>query len=49
MTYPSASDPQEYPRMTPAVQALIAINVAVMFLQRTVVSGLPGLTPTTRA
>ncbi len=29
--------------MTPAVQALIAINVAVMFLQRTVVSGLPGV------
>jgi membrane associated rhomboid family serine protease len=27
--------------MTPAVQALIAINVAMLFLQRTVVSGLP--------
>jgi membrane associated rhomboid family serine protease len=41
MTYPSSTDPQEYPRMTPAVQALIVTNVAVMFLQRTVVSGLP--------
>jgi membrane associated rhomboid family serine protease len=41
MTYPSSSDPQDYPRMTPAVQALIAINVAMLFLQRTVVSGLP--------
>jgi membrane associated rhomboid family serine protease len=43
MTYPSSPEPQDYPRMTPAVQALIAINVAMMFLQRTVVSGLPGL------
>ncbi len=43
MTYPSAPDSQDYPRMTPAVQALIAINVAMLFLQRTVVSGLPSV------
>ena len=29
--------------MTPAVQALIAINIAMVFLQRTVVSGLPSV------
>src|ERR671917_246028 len=43
MTYPSAPDSQDHPRMTPAVQALIAINVAMLFLQRTVVSGLPSV------
>src|ERR687895_2655804 len=43
MTYPSSTDPQDYPRMTPAVQALIAINVAMLFLQWTVVGMLPSL------
>ena len=43
MTYPSSSDSQDYPRMTPAVQALIAINVAMLFLQWTVVEMLPSL------
>jgi membrane associated rhomboid family serine protease len=43
MTYPSSTDPQDYPRMTPAVQALIAINVAMLFLQWTVVEVLPSL------
>ena len=43
MTFPSSSDTHDYPRMTPVVQALIVINVAMMFLQRTVVSGLPGV------
>src|ERR671914_335037 len=43
MTYPSSSDSQDYPRMTPAVQALIAINVAMLFLQWTVVGMLPSL------
>jgi membrane associated rhomboid family serine protease len=45
MTYPSSSDPQDYPRMTPAVQALIAINVAMLFLQWTVGGMLPLLRP----
>jgi membrane associated rhomboid family serine protease len=36
MTYPATND-QEYPRMTSAVQALIAINVVILFLQMTVV------------
>ena len=36
MTYP-ATDDQEYPRMTSAVQALIAINVVILFLQMTIV------------
>ena len=36
MTYPATNE-QEYPRMTPAVQALIAINVAIFFLQATIV------------
>lgn len=36
MTYPATND-QEYPRMTSAVQALIAINVAILFLQLTIV------------
>jgi membrane associated rhomboid family serine protease len=36
MTYPATND-QEYPRMTSAVQALIAINVAILFLQMTIV------------
>ncbi|MFN2567658.1 MAG: rhomboid family intramembrane serine protease [Gemmatimonadaceae bacterium] len=44
MTYPSSSDTQDYPRMTPAVQALIAINVAMLFLQWTV-GGMIGLRP----
>jgi membrane associated rhomboid family serine protease len=43
MTYPSSTEPQDYPRITPAVQALIAANIAMMFLQKTVVSGVPGL------
>lgn len=33
----SISDEQDYPRITPAVQWLIALNVAVFFLQLTVV------------
>ena len=33
----SISDEQDYPRITPAVQWLIAINVAIFFLQLTVV------------
>jgi membrane associated rhomboid family serine protease len=37
MTYPATND-QEYPRMTSAVQALIAINVVILFLQMTIVS-----------
>ena len=37
MSYPATND-QEYPRMTPAVQVLIAINVAILFLQATIVS-----------
>ena len=36
MSYPATND-QDYPRMTSAVQALIAINVVVLFLQMTVV------------
>ena len=36
MTYPATND-QEYPRMTSAVQALIAINVVILFLQMTIV------------
>jgi len=36
MSYPATND-QDYPRMTSAVQALIAINVVIMFLQMTVV------------
>lgn len=36
MTYPATND-QEYPRMTSAVQALIAINVVILFLQYTIV------------
>jgi hypothetical protein len=35
MTYPSSTDPQDYPRITPAVQVLIAINVAMLFLLTT--------------
>jgi membrane associated rhomboid family serine protease len=45
MTYPSSSDQQDYPRMTPAVQALIAANVAMLFLQWTVGGMLPVLRP----
>ena len=37
MSY-SVSDDNEYPRITPAVQWLIAINVAIYFLQMTIVS-----------
>jgi rhomboid family protein len=37
MSYPATND-QDYPRMTSAVQALIAINVVILFLQMTVVS-----------
>jgi membrane associated rhomboid family serine protease len=37
MTYPATSNEQDYPRMTSAVQALIAINVAIFFLQLTIV------------
>ncbi len=39
MTF-STIDEQDYPRITPAVQWLIAINVAIYFLQLTVVSSL---------
>jgi membrane associated rhomboid family serine protease len=38
MTYPATSNEQDYPRMTSAVQALIAINVAIFFLQITIVN-----------
>ena len=34
MSYPTDDD-QDYPRLTPAVQGLIAINIAVLFLQMT--------------
>jgi membrane associated rhomboid family serine protease len=36
MTYPATNE-QDYPRMTSAVQALIAINVVILFLQMTIV------------
>ena len=36
MSYPATYE-QEHPRLTPAVQVLIAINFAVLFLQTTVV------------
>jgi membrane associated rhomboid family serine protease len=36
MSYP-ASNEQDYPRMTSAVQVLIAINVAILFLQLTII------------
>jgi rhomboid family protein len=39
MAYPATNEQDDYPRMTPAVQALIAINVAVLFLQWTVLGG----------
>jgi membrane associated rhomboid family serine protease len=39
MTTPATSTRPEARRLTPAVQALIAINVAILFLQWTVVSG----------
>jgi membrane associated rhomboid family serine protease len=45
MTYPSSSDSQDYPRITPAVQVLIAINVAMLFLQWTVGGMIPALRP----
>lgn len=35
MSYPATTD-QDYPRLTPAVQALIAINVAILFLEATI-------------
>jgi membrane associated rhomboid family serine protease len=38
---PTAPATDESPRLTPAVQVLIAINVAVMFLQVTVFDGIP--------
>ena len=37
MTYP-ASNEEDYPRMTSAVRALIAINVVILFLQKTIIS-----------
>lgn len=37
MTYPATSNEQDYPRVTSAVQALIAINVVIFFLQITIV------------
>lgn len=37
MSFPATFEQQEHPKLTPAVQALIAINVAVMFLQLTLV------------
>jgi membrane associated rhomboid family serine protease len=45
MTYASSSDTQDYPRITPAVQVLIAINVAMLFLQWTVGGMIPALRP----
>ncbi|MFL5614236.1 MAG: rhomboid family intramembrane serine protease [Gemmatimonadaceae bacterium] len=36
MSYPATNE-QEYPRMTSAVQVLIAINVAILFLQLTII------------
>jgi membrane associated rhomboid family serine protease len=39
MSYPATIE-QDHPRLTPAVQALIAINVAVAFLQSVAFSGL---------
>ena len=35
MSFPATYEQQEHPNLTPAVQALIAINVAVIFLQLT--------------
>jgi membrane associated rhomboid family serine protease len=37
MSYPATNE-QDYPRMTSVVQALIAINVAILFLQLTIFS-----------
>lgn len=37
MSFPATYEQQEHPNLTPGVQALIAINVAVMFLQLTLV------------
>jgi membrane associated rhomboid family serine protease len=36
MSYPATNE-QDYPRMTPAVQALIGINILILFLQMTIV------------
>jgi len=36
MSYPASTE-QDHPRLTPAVRVLIAINVALTFLQLTVV------------
>jgi membrane associated rhomboid family serine protease len=38
MTFPATDDYQDQPRITPTVQWLIAINVAIYFLQLTVVN-----------
>ncbi|HKO16811.1 MAG TPA: rhomboid family intramembrane serine protease [Gemmatimonadaceae bacterium] len=35
MSFPATTD-QDYPRLTPAVQVLVAINVAILFLEATV-------------
>jgi membrane associated rhomboid family serine protease len=42
MSYPATIE-QDQPRLTPAVQALIAINVAVAFLQTVAFGGLSGM------
>ncbi|HEY9225051.1 MAG TPA: rhomboid family intramembrane serine protease [Gemmatimonadaceae bacterium] len=38
MSFPASNEPQDHPNLTRSVQALIAINVAVMFIQMTVVN-----------
>lgn len=38
MATPIPHDPQDHPRLTPAVQTLLGINVAILFLQWTLVS-----------
>jgi membrane associated rhomboid family serine protease len=37
MSFPATYEQQEHPNLTPGVQAIIAINIAVMFLQLTLV------------
>ena len=37
MSYPATQD-EDYPRMTPAVQVLLAINIAIFFLQSTILN-----------
>lgn len=45
MTYSASNDSHDHPRMTPAVQVLIAINVAMLFLQWTIGGMIPVLRP----